>query len=95
MEEYKDSRTPNPFLNLIAWLIAISLGVATVMAVKVGPIMTDLISGLFRRPTPLIGRFFMGIGLAIPALFLILFFVFLIVALVRNAVMRFHRDKHI
>ena len=95
MKRPRDSRTPNPILNLIAWFIAIGLGVATGLAVKVGPIMNDLVTGLFRRPTPLIGRVFMGVGLAIPALFMILFFVFLIVALIKNATIRFQRDKHL
>ena len=78
-----DRQTAHPIVNLVVWLIAIGL-LATVAAVTGGRLV-GLVGALLVADTPLAGRIAVALGMGVMALMLLLFFVWLVATLVRNA----------
>ena len=78
-----DRQTAHPVVNLVVWLIAIGL-MATVAAVTGGR-LAAVVGALLAADTPLVGRVAVALGMGVIALLLLLFFVWLVTALVRNA----------
>ena len=80
----RDPRTPNPVVNLVAWVIAIGILVAVV--VTGGGRLWGIVTSVLTAPTPLVGRIAVGVGLGVAALFLLLFFGWLLLVLLRAAI---------
>ena len=78
-----DRQTAHPIVNLVVWLIAIGL-IATVAAVTGGRLV-GVVGTLLAADTPLAGRIAVALGMGVMALMLLLFFVWLVTTLVRNA----------
>ena len=78
-----DRKTAHPVVNLVVWLIAIGL-MATVAAVTGGRLVA-VVGALLAADTPLVGRIAVALGMGVIALLLLLFFVWLVTTLVRNA----------
>ena len=70
-------------VNLVVWLVAIGL-MATVAAVTGGRLV-GVVGALLVADTPLVGRIAVALGMGVIALLLLLFFVWLVATLVRNA----------
>ena len=84
-----DRQTAHPIVNLVVWLIAIGL-IATVAAVTGGR-MVGVVGTLLVADTPLVGRIAVALGMGVMALLLLLFFVWLVTTLVRNAAAHLRR----
>ena len=78
-----DRQTAHPIVNLVVWLIAIGL-IATVAAVAGGRLV-GVVGAMLAADTPLVGRIAVALGMGVMALMLLLFFVWLVTTLVRNA----------
>ena len=78
-----DRQTAHPVVNLVVWLVAIGL-MATVAAVTGGRLV-GVVGALLVADTPLVGRIAVALGMGVIALLLLLFFVWLVATLVRNA----------
>ena len=78
-----DRQTAHPIVNLVVWLIAIGL-MATVAAVAGGRLV-GVVGAMLVADTPLVGRIAVALGMGVMALMLLLFFVWLVITLVRNA----------
>ena len=78
-----DRQTAHPIVNLVVWLVAIGL-LATVAAVTGGRLVR-VVGALLAADTPLVGRIAVALGMGVIALLLLLFFVWLLTTLVRNA----------
>ena len=78
-----DRQTAHPVVNLVVWLIAIGL-LATVAAVTGGRLV-GVVGALLVADTPLVGRVAVALGMGVIALLLLLFFLWLVTTLVRNA----------
>ena len=78
-----DRQTAHPVVNLVVWLVAIGL-MATVAAVTGGRLVA-VMGALLAADTPLVGRIAVALGMGVMALMLLLFFVWLVTTLVRNA----------
>ncbi len=76
-------QTAHPVVNLVVWLTAIGL-MATVAAVTGGRLVA-VVGALLAADTPLVGRIAVALGMGVIALLLLLFFVWLVATLVRNA----------
>ena len=79
----RDQKTANPIVNLVVWLVAIGL-IAAVAAVAGGRLI-GLVGAMLGGDTPLAGRIAVALGMGVMALMLLLFFVWLVTTLVRNA----------
>lgn len=80
----RDSDIVNPIINLVVWLIAVSIGLLVVI---IGwSYLSYLARLVFHASTPLAGRIAIGIGLSSIGLSLFAFFIWLFKLLVRNAV---------
>ena len=86
-----DRQTAHPIVNLVVWLIAIGL-LATVAAVTGGRLV-GLVGALLVADTPLAGRIAVALGMGVIALMLLVFFVWLVTTLVRNAAAHFTRRR--
>ena len=84
-----DRQTAHPIVNLVVWLIAIGL-IATVAAVTGGRLV-GVVGTLLVADTPLVGRIAVALGMGVMALLLLLFFVWLVTTLVRNAAAHLRR----
>ena len=84
-----DRQTAHPIVNLVVWLIAIGL-IATVAAVTGGRLV-GVVGTLLVADTPLVGRIAVALGVGVMALLLLLFFVWLVTTLVRNAAAHLRR----
>lgn len=84
-------QTAHPVVNLVVWLIAIGL-MATVAAVTGGRLVA-VVGALLAADTPLVGRVAVALGMGVIALLLLLFFVWLVTALVRNAAAHLTRRR--
>jgi hypothetical protein len=82
-------QTAHPIVNLVVWLIAIGL-IATVAAVTGGRLV-GVVGTLLVADTPLVGRIAVALGMGVMALLLLLFFVWLVTTLVRNAAAHLRR----
>lgn len=79
----RDRRTAHPVVNLVVWLLAVAIMVA--VAAAAGGRLLQVVGALLSAPTPLIGRVAVALGLGFMALLLLLFFGWLVAALVRGA----------
>ena len=84
-----DRQTAHPIVNLVAWLIAIGL-IATVAAVAGGRLV-GIVGAMLVADTPLAGRIAVAAGMGVMAVMLLVFFFWLVTALVRNAAA--HRSR--
>ena len=75
----------------MVWLIAIGL-LATVAAVTGGRLVS-VAGALLAGDTPLVGRIAVALGMGVIALLLLLFFVWLVTTLVRNAAAHVTRGR--
>ena len=78
-----DRQTAHPIVNLVVWLIAIGL-LATVAGVTGGRLVA-VVSALLVADTPPAGRIAVALGMGVIALMLLVFFVWLVTTLLRNA----------
>ena len=84
-------QTAHPVVNLVVWLVAIGL-MATVAAVAGGRLVA-VVGALLAADTPLAGRIAVALGMGVMALLLLLFFVWLVTTLVRNAAAHLARRR--
>ena len=82
-EDGHDRRTANPIVNLVMWLLATAILVA--VAATAGGRLLGIVGALLTGPAPLASRIAMAVGLGVPAVFLVLFFAWLLMVLVRKA----------
>ena len=75
----------------MVWLIALAIMVA--VAVTGGGRLLQQVGGVLSAPTPLVGRISVAIGLCVVALVLLLFCVWLVTVLVRNAAAHLARGR--
>ena len=87
----RNRRTANPVVNLVVWLLAMAIMVA--VAVAAGGRLVQVVGAILSAPTPLAGRVAVALGLGFMALLLLLFFVWLLAALVRNAAAHLARGR--
>lgn len=87
----RDRRTAHPVVNLVAWLLAVAIMAA--VAVAGGGRLLQVVGALLSAPTPLAGRVAVALGLGFMALLLLLFFIWLLAALVRNAAAHLGRRR--
>lgn len=87
----RDRRTAHPVVNLVAWLLAVAIMAA--VAVAGGGRLVQVVGALLSAPTPLAGRVAVALGLGFMALLLLLFFIWLLAALVRNAAAHLRRRR--
>lgn len=84
-------QTAHPIANLVGWLLAIGM-IATVAAVTGGRLV-GTVGAMLIADTPLAGRIAVAAGMVVMALMLLAFFVWLVTALVRNAVAHLIRGR--
>lgn len=87
----RDRRTAHPVVNLVVWLLAVAI--MTAVAVAGGGRLLQVVGALLSAPTPLAGRVAVALGLGFMALLLLLFFIWLLAALVRNAAAHLGRRR--
>lgn len=87
----RDRRTAHPVVNLVAWLLAMAIMAA--VAVAGGGRLAQVVGALLSAPTPLAGRIAVALGLGFMALLLLLFFIWLLAALVRSAAAHLARRR--
>lgn len=87
----RDRRTAHPVVNLVVWLLAAAI--MTAVAVAGGGRLLQVVGALLSAPTPLAGRVAVALGLGFMALLLLLFFIWLLAALVRNAAAHLGRRR--
>ena len=75
----------------MVWLIAI--GLMTTVAVVTGGRLVGVVGALLVADTPLAGRIAVALGMGVMALMLLVFFVWLVTTLVRNAAAHFTRRR--
>ena len=81
--EGNDRQTAHPIVNLVVWLIAI--GMIVTVAALVGGRMVGIVGTMLVADTPLAGRIAVAAGMGVMAVMLLVFFFWLVTALVRNA----------
>ena len=86
-----DRHTAHPIVNLVVWLIAIGM-IATV-AVVAGGRLAAIVGTMLTADTPLANRIAVAAGMGVMAVMLLVFFVWLVTALVRNAATHVARRK--
>lgn len=84
-----DRQTAHPIVNLVVWLIAIGM-IATVAAAAGGRLV-GIVGAMLVADTPLAGRIAVAAGMGVMAVMLLVFFFWLVTALVRNAAA--HRSR--
>ena len=84
-----DRQTAHPIVNLVVWLIAIGM-IATVAAAAGGRLV-EIVGAMLVADTPLAGRIAVAAGMGVMAVMLLVFFFWLVTALVRNAAA--HRSR--
>lgn len=87
----RDRRTAHPVVNLVVWLLAMAIMAA--VAVAGGGRLARVVGALLSAPTPLAGRVAVALGLGFMALLLLLFFIWLLAALVRSAAAHLARRR--
>lgn len=81
----------HPIVNLVVWLIAI--GMIVTVAVLAGGRLAGIVGTMLVADTPLAGRIAVVAGMGVMAVMLLAFFVWLVTALVRNAVAHLIRGR--
>lgn len=87
----RDRRTAHPVVNLVVWLLAVAIMAA--VAAAGGGRLVQVVGALLSAPTPLAGRVAVALGLGFMALLLLLFFIWLLAALVRSAAAHLRRRR--
>ena len=87
----RDPDIVNPIINLVVWLISVSIGLLVVI---IGwSYLSDLARSIFYATTPLAGRIAIGVGLVSIGFSLFAFFIWLFKLLVINAVVYLRYSK--